>query len=480
MTDEIVKLFNLEAEQALLGAMLVNNEAFDKVNGMIRDDHFYEPVHQRIYKTIADGINRGEMIDPIRVKHIFENDDGLKDVGGPKYLVRLAGSAATIINAPDYAKTVLDLALRRNLRKALKLIADDAADIFDNNDISDVIDGIEAKLAEVIEDMSATKGSIIDVEFAVNEALEMINNADQEGNTDGISTGIAALDEIIGGFYATDLIIIGGRPGMGKTTLLTNFIRAIIEAGFRTVFFSLEMASKQIVTRMLSDLVLKHYGQKIAYSQARKGRISIGDKETMCRAGEYLQDLPLLIDDSSNISISRLRTSVKRLKKRFENTDKPLRIVAIDYLGLMKADDRYRGHKVHELEEVTKGLKALAKESEVTILLLCQLSRGLESRENKRPMLSDLRDSGSIEQDADAVFFCYSDSYYLEQTLQGISAGHRDYFDLTNKLNDANGKFELIVAKQRNGPRGVTAHLDISLECSAIRDRFEQSEMEYD
>jgi len=480
---------NLEAEQALLGSILVNNEAAQKVQGFLEPEHFFEPVHGRIYESVLKLVDKNQIADPVKLKPYFQNDEALTDVGGAQYLVRLAASAATIINAEDYGRTIYDLAMRRSLIQIGEQMVNDAYDAPIDTEASEQISDAEKQLYDLAE-LGQTDSGAQTFSKALKAAVENIENAYRDPDSlSGVTTGLTKLNEKIGGLHDSDLMILAGRPAMGKTALATNIAFNAAERfaqdrlagidperskGAVVCFFSLEMSADQLAARILSDIANRyHDGPNPIQSHAmRQGKLSQAEFEAIARAAIALEDTPLFIDDTPALTISALRNRARRLKRQHN-----LGLVIVDYLQLLRGSSKSGGHenRVQEVSEITRGLKSLAKELHVPVLALSQLSRGVEQRENKRPMLSDLRESGSIEQDADMVMFVFREEYYKEKD----EPGHTDqekHLAWQAEMNSLYGKAELIIGKQRHGPVG-TIQLQFEKEFTRFSDLAEEDHL---
>jgi replicative DNA helicase len=449
---------NIEAEQALLGAILVNNDAFYRVSDFLKSSHFYEPLHRKIYEVAADLIRMGKMANPVTIKTFLPADEKVGDMTVAQYLARLAAGAVTIINAADYGRAIYDLATRR----ALITVGEDMVNIAYDAPVDmppqDQIEDAERRLFELAETGRYDGGfeSFVD---AVKTAVDMANAAYmRDGGLSGIASGFRDLDRRMGGLQPSDLVIIAGRPGMGKSSLATNMAFHIANAyepapqadgSFKAAnggvvgLFSLEMSSEQLATRIISEQT------EIPSSKIRRGEITETDFEKLVGCAQMMQKLPLYIDSTGGISIAQLAARCRRLKRQ-----RGLDVVIIDYIQLMTGSSRRANeNRVQEITEITTGLKALAKELNVPVIALSQLSRQVESREDKRPQLSDLRESGSIEQDADVVLFVYREEYYLKNREPKF--GSEEYIKWEGEMTEARGKAEIIIAKQRHGPTGM-------------------------
>ena len=455
---------NFEAEQALLGAILVNNAAHDRVSDFLEPSHFYDPLHQRIYEVATRLIAAGKQATPITLKTFFENLEPIDATTTvPQYLGRLAADAATIINAREYARTVHDLATRRQLI----LIGEDVVNAAYDSPVDfppkEQIAEAEARLYALAEIDKYGQG-FQNFNQALTNAVEMANSAYQrEGGLSGIATRFAAIDAKLGGLQASDLVILAGRPSMGKTALATNIALNVARARFQSLsarrdvppedashdggvvgFFSLEMSAEQLATRILSEQA------GIPSEKIRRGMISESEFKQLVTASQDMAAIPLFIDQTGGLSIAQLAARARRLKRQHG-----LGLIIVDYLQLMTGTARRGDNRVQEVSEITTGLKALAKELNVPVLALSQLSRAVENREDKRPQLADLRESGSIEQDADVVLFVYREEYYLERLKP--QEGTAEFQDWMAKMQLVSGRAEVIISKQRHGPIGTVA-----------------------
>ncbi len=448
---------NIEAEQALLGAILVNNEVFDRVAAVIDTHHFYDPVHGRIYETMKRRIQKNMQATPVTLKTFLEDDEGLKEVGGPNYLVRLAGAAISIASARDYAQTVYDLAIRRDLMRIGEEIRYKAAHVDVESEPREQIVDAEQQLYKLAE-TGKYEGGFKSFLAASVEAIHVANAAYmRDGGLAGIPTELIDLDKKLGGLHPSDLLILAGRPSMGKTTLATNIAFNVAKAfregekpdgtvgaveGGRVGFYSLEMSAEQLATRILSEAA------RVPSEKIRRGDMEEEEFQRLVEASRELERMPLYIDDTPALPISTLAARARRLKRQHG-----LDLLVIDYLQLVRPATA-KDSRVNEVSEITQGLKAIAKELNIPVIALSQLSRQVESREDKRPQLSDLRESGSIEQDADVVMFVFREEYYKERE----KPGEHD-IEATMKwqevMEQVAGKAEVIIGKQRHGPIGT-------------------------
>ena len=446
--------YNLEAEQALLGAILVNNEAIDRVSTFLKPGHFFDALHARIYEAASKLILSGKRATPITLKTFFQADPPADDLPVPQYLGRLAANATTIINAEDYGRTVYDLAIRRDLIEIGETMVNTAFDSPIDATPSVQIEDAEQKLFELAETGKYGTG-FQPFTAAMTDAIDIAANAFQrDGGLSGLATGFVDLDFKMGGLQPSDLIIVAGRPAMGKTALATNIAYHVAKNyradsdsrraldGAVVGFFSLEMSAEQLATRIISEQA------EIPSEQIRRGRINSADFDRLLEVSQELQHLPLYIDQTGGISVAQLAARARRLKRQ-----RGLGCIVVDYLQLLSGSSRRAAEgRVQEVTEITTGLKALAKELHVPVLAVSQLSRQVEQREDKRPQLSDLRESGSIEQDADVVLFVYREEYYLENREPAPNT--EEHAKWRTNIENAHGKAEVIIGKQRHGPTG--------------------------
>ncbi|MDE3078629.1 MAG: replicative DNA helicase [Paracoccaceae bacterium] len=447
---------NIEAEQQLLGAILTNNDIFDRISSLVRAEHFYEPVHRRIFEVAAARIQKNALASPVTIKAFLDDDAGLKELGGAAYLARLAGGAIAAYAARDYAQMIYDLAVRRELIALGQDIAAKAGKIDVASEPKDQIIEAEQKLYKLGEQGVAERGFQSFLK-AVTDAVNVANAAyRRDGGLAGISTGLVDLDKKLGGLHPSDLLILAGRPSMGKTSLATNIAFNIAKAykrgrlpdggegaveGGAVGFFSLEMSAEQLAARVLSEAA------EVPSEQIRRGDMTEAEFRRFVEAAKSLESCPLYIDDTPALPISQVAARARRLKRTHG-----LDVLMIDYLQLLKGTSK--DNRVQEVSEITQGLKAIAKELNIPVIALSQLSRQVENRDDKRPQLSDLRESGSIEQDADVVMFVYRDEYYREREKPG-----EDNLEAMAKWQEAmervHGKAEVIIGKQRHGPIGT-------------------------
>ena len=450
---------NIEAEQALLGAILVNNAVQDRVSSFLEPEHFYDPLNARIFETIGRLIYMGKQATPITLRTFFENEENIvDDLTVPQYLARLAANATSIINVEAYGRTILEDAIRRNLILIGENMVNDAYQADIEEPPNRQIELAEQRLYEIAENNKFGKG-FVSFGDALVDAIEMANAAyERDGGLSGLSTGLRDLDQRMGGLQSSDLIVLAGRPSMGKTALATNIAFNVANAHrsetgedgvVRTIdggivgFFSLEMSSEQLATRIVSEQA------EIQSQKIRRGMINRDEFEKLYQVSKKLDAIPLYIDESGGISIAQLAARARRLKRRHG-----LDLIVVDYLQLLSGSSKRSDNRVQELTEITTNLKALAKELEVPIIALSQLSRQVENREDKRPQLSDLRESGSIEQDADVVMFVYREEYYIERA-QPAENKHEEHQTWVLEMDRVSGIGEIIIGKQRHGPTGT-------------------------
>jgi replicative DNA helicase len=470
---------NIEAEQALLGAILVNNEALYRVSDFLEARHFFEPVHQNIYEIAGSLIRVGKIANPVTLKTFLPADVDIAGLTVNQYLARLAAEATTVINAEDYGRTIYDLFIRRSLivigEDMVNVAFDAPVDFAPREQIEDA----ERRLYDLAE-TGKYDGGFQRFASALTTAVDMAARAYQrDGRLSGLATGLDDLDRMMGGLQHSDLVILAGRPGMGKTALATNIAYNIARAWrgdvrpdghIETVnggiigFFSLEMSAEQLATRIISEQT------DVASYRIRRGEIDPSDFDRIAAVAREMEAIPLYIDETGGLSIAQLAARARRLKRQ-----RGLDLLVIDYLQLLQGSSRRAAEgRVQEVTEITTGLKALAKELNVPILALSQLSRQVESRDDKRPQLSDLRESGSIEQDADVVLFVFREEYYLKN--KEPRAGTDEHFKWQTDMESVHGKAELIIGKQRHGPTG-TVQLQFKADVTRFSNLADESRL---
>jgi replicative DNA helicase len=449
---------NIEAEQALLGAILVNNEAFYRVSDFLQPAHFFEPLHQKLFELAGSLIRAGKVATPVTLKTFLPADLDVAGLTASQYLARLAAEATTVINAEDYGRTIYDLAIRRSLivigEDMVNVAFDAPVDLAPQDQIEDA----ERRLYELAE-TGRYDGGFQRFASALTTAVDMAAHAYQrDGKLSGLATGLKDLDRMMGGLQPSDLVIIAGRPGIGKTSLATNIAYNIAHAwrgevkpdgriatvdGGIVGFFSLEMSAEQLATRIISEQ------SGIPSHRIRRGDIKTSDFDRIVDVAREMEVLPLYIDQTGGLSIAQLAARARRLKRQ-----RGLDLLVVDYIQLLQGSSRRAMEgRVQEVTEITTNLKALAKELNVPVVALSQLSRQVENREDKRPQLSDLRESGSIEQDADVVMFVFREEYYLAN--KEPRAGTPEHDKWRTDMDAVHGKAEVIIGKQRHGPTGT-------------------------
>ena len=456
---------NVEAEAALLGALMIDNRLVEDVQLKLRSDHYFEPLHGRIYDAILRMTDKNMVANPVTLRPMFEADEAMREVGGPAYLAQLTGSGAAIIGARDFAQQIYDLALLRSLVAVGRDMVEGALDTSEEVAPLSQIERAEGELYRVAE-QGGGEGKVKSFGEATKLAIEQAERAlNSGGHLSGVTTGIDGINSKIGGLHRSDLLILAGRPGMGKSSLATNMAFAAAQrfvrdqedgidpaksAGAPVAIFSLEMSADQLATRILSE------ESGISSENLRMGKISQQEFRQLARAAADLQTLPLYIDDTPGLTIAALRTRARRLKRQ-----KGIGMVVIDYLQLLQGSGKSSSeNRVQEISEISRGLKQLAKELDLPVLALSQLSRAVEQREDKRPQLSDLRESGSIEQDADIVMFIYREDYYVasrepKRPMDGDDAKIFEAYEQWQRdMERVYGTAELLIAKQRHGATG--------------------------
>lgn len=469
--DEAVLPANIEAEAAFLGACLIDNRVLEDLPVALLPVHFYEPIHGRIFEKIQSVTTNNLLANPVTLKPYFEADEAMRALGGPGYLAQLTGSGASLIGARDFARQIYDLALLRELVSVGRTLVERATDTSETLDPRAQIEDAESALYRVAGG-DAEMGQARSLGQAVTVAIAGVEKAlNSGGSLSGVTTGLVSLNAKIGGLHQSDLLILGGRPGMAKTSLATNIAFAAAERwqrdkdagipddknmGAKAVFFSLEMSADQLATRILAEQA------RISSEALRMGRISHSEFDQLTEAAARLHELPLFIDDTPALTIAALRTRARRLNRKHG-----IGLVIVDYLQLLQGSSKSGDNRVQEISEISRGLKTLAKELNVPVLALSQLSRAVESRDDKRPQLSDLRESGSIEQDADMVLFLFREEYYIlsrepKRPIEGDDVKvYDDHAKWAAELDRVAGISELIVAKQRHGSTGkVRLHFE--------------------
>ncbi|MEC8726723.1 MAG: replicative DNA helicase [Pseudomonadota bacterium] len=456
---------NTEAEMGLLGAILENNRAYEKVAEFLRPDHFFDPLHGRIFTAISMLVERGQQANPTTLKNVVDTEE-FEEIGGHKYLAELAGATFSVINVKDYGRLIYDLFLRRQLIELGTDVVNHAYSHDPDDSATLQIEGAEQHLYDLATN-GDYEGGFQSFAESIRDAVDMAAIAfNRDGALGGVPTKFRQLDLLLGGLHKSDLIVLAGRPAMGKTALATNIAFNVANLTDTVIddqgnekpiddpvvgFFSLEMSAEQLASRILAE------GAQIASDKIRKGELNQTEFDRLVQTSQKLQKAPLYIDDTPALSVSALRTRARRLKRQHG-----LGLIVVDYLQLLQSSGVSRDqNRVQEISEITRGLKTLAKELEVPVIALSQLSRAVEQREDKRPQLSDLRESGTIEQDADVVMFIYREEYYLQRAEPSRRADettekmNERYMMWEEAMTSVRGLAEVIVAKQRHGPTGT-------------------------
>ena len=454
---------NIEAEQAVIGSILVTNEIFDEISTIISSKNFYDPMHQKIFGAVENLIYKGLLANPITLKNYFENEKDELNV--PEYLVKITKFSTSTRQATEYSKIIYDMFVRRELIKISEQTIDTAKLNDLNTNGQTIIENSERLLFDLAE-KGSFNSSLIKFDDAMKQTIEMASAAykNEEGIV-GVPTGLKDLDDRLGGLHQSDLIVIAGRPSMGKTALATNIAfyaaQKLLDNGKKSsiAFFSLEMSSEQLSTRILAEQ------SRIKSNDIRRGRISDEQFDKFIETSKNISELPLYIDETPAISIAAMSNRARRIKRLFG-----LEMIVVDYIQLMKGSFNNKDGRVQEISEITQGLKAIAKELSVPVIALSQLSRAVEQRDDKKPQLSDLRESGSIEQDADVVMFVYREAYYLERKEpRPATVEHAEW---QAKMNEITNLAEIIIGKQRHGPTG-----NVMLEFEAMFTKFKDTQI---
>jgi len=436
---------NVEAEQSVIGSILVTNEIFDEINTIISNINFYDPMHQKIFNAIESMIYKGMLANPITLKSYFENEKDELNI--PEYLVKITKFSTSVRQSIEYSKIIYDMFVRRELIKISEQIIDSAKENDLESNGQSIIENSEKLLYDLAE-KGSFNSSLVKFDDAMKQTIEMASAAyKNEGGIVGVPTGLRDLDDKLGGLHQSDLVIIAGRPSMGKTSLATNIAfnaaRNVLNNGSKSsvAFFSLEMSSEQLSTRIISEQA------RIGSNDIRRGRISDEQFDQFLETSKNISELPLFIDETPAISIAAMSNRARRIKRLYG-----LDLIVVDYIQLMKGSFNNKDGRVQEISQITQGLKAIAKELGVPVLALSQLSRQVEQRDDHKPQLSDLRESGSIEQDADVVMFVYREGYYLQRKEpREATVEHAEW---QAKMNEVAHLAEIIIGKQRHGPIG--------------------------
>ena len=457
---------NIEAEQAVIASILVSNDIYDEISPILDSQKFFDPIHAKLYETIEKLISKGLLANPITLKNHFENNEGLKELGGQEYIIKITKFSTSTKQAVDYANIVQEMHLRRELIKISQSVLDEAST---NNDLGStgetIIQNAEKSLFDLAE-RGHFNQSFMKFESALKQTIDMAKSAYQnEDGLVGVPTGLTDLDSRLGGLHKQDLVIIAGRPSMGKTALATNIAfyaaKNIEKKGTKSTvaFFSLEMSSEQLSTRILSEQ------SRIRSNDIRRGKVSEKEFEQFIETSKNIFELPLYIDETPAVTIATISNRSRRIKRLFG-----LDLIIVDYIQLMRSGKKMEFNRVQEISEITQGLKALAKELDVPVLALSQLSRQVEHRDDKKPQLADLRESGSIEQDADVVMFVFREAYYLERKEPTL--GSIEHAEWQQKMDEISSLAEIMISKQRHGPTG-----NVKVEFEAMYTKFKDLEI---
>ena len=452
---------NIEAEQAVIASILVSNDIYDEITSILDSQKFFDPIHVKLYETIETLISKGLLANPITLKNHFENNEGLKELGGQEYLIKITKFSTSVKQAIDYANIVQEMHVRRELIKISQSVLDEVST---NSDVGTsgetIIQNTEKSLFDLAE-RGHFNQSFMKFDSALKQTIDMAKSAYQnEEGLVGVPTGLTELDSRLGGLHKQDLVIIAGRPSMGKTALATNIAfhaaKNIEKKGSKSTiaFFSLEMSSEQLSTRILSEQ------SRIRSNDIRRGKVSEKEFEQFIETSKNISELPLYIDETPAITIAAISNRSRRIKRLFG-----LELIVVDYIQLMKSSGKKEYNRVQEISEITQGLKALAKELNVPVLALSQLSRAVEHRDDKKPQLADLRESGSIEQDADVVMFVFREAYYLQNKEPTV--GSIEHAEWQTKMNEISHLADIMISKQRHGPTG-----NVKVEFEAMYTKF--------
>jgi replicative DNA helicase len=452
---------NIEAEQAVIASILVSNDIYDEISPIIDSHKFFDPIHAKIFETITNLIDKGLLANPITLKNHFENNQGLQELGGQEYLIKITKFSTSVKQTIDYANIIQEMHVRRELIKISESVLDKATGDSDSSTSGEeMIQNAEKSLFDLAE-RGHFNQSFMKFENALKQTIDMAKSAYQnEEGIVGVPTGLTDLDSRLGGLHKQDLIIIAGRPSMGKTALATNIAfhaaKNIENKGLKSTvaFFSLEMSSEQLSTRILSEQ------SRIRSNDIRRGKVSETEFEKFIETSKNIFELPLYIDETPAITIAAISNRSRRIKRLFG-----LELIIVDYIQLMRSGRKMEFNRVQEISEITQGLKALAKELNVPVLALSQLSRQVEQRDDKKPQLADLRESGSIEQDADVVMFVFREAYYLERKEPTL--GSIEHAEWRQKMDEISTLADILIGKQRHGPTG-----NVKVEFEAMYTKF--------
>jgi replicative DNA helicase len=466
LPSERVAPHNIELEQALLGAVMINNDAFHRVSDFLEPSHFYELVHQRIFEIAAGLLRAGKPATPITIKSFLLEDIGIVGMTASQYLARLAAEATTVINAPDYGREIYELAARRSLINIGEEMCTAAYASGPDTCVRQIASGVIEALDGIVASRADAHLARVSIGDSAETAMERLSIAMQNpGRLDGLSWGLRSIDKQTGGLCAGQMTIVAGRPSMGKTAWMTSTAMKVAKSEHPVVFFSLEMAAEPLTDRILADLAYDRE-RPISYADMRTGALSAAEFDRLDDAARLLRKVPLVIEQQPALSVAQISVRARKHQQSLERNGQTLGLIIVDHLQHVRPSAEYRGRRVDEVTQISRDLAALAKELHVPVVVCAQLSRQVEGRDDKRPQLSDLRDSGSIEQDADVVIFLYREAYYLERLAcdDPVEEDKR-----LARLFEVRNRLELIIAKQRNGPIGIqTVFFDAA--CNHIDD----------
>jgi replicative DNA helicase len=445
VTDTAQPPHNVEAEQQLLGALLCNNGVYERVAAIVKPEHFYDPVHARIFETIIGHVQRDQIATPVTLRAFFDDDPGLAELGGLAYLVRLAGAAISLFACADYARLIYDLAVRRELILTLQ---DSLAAAYDPDKPTDAIVGaIETfQLGQEARD----DGKVVSLRAAVTSAFRDMSEAYQNGEVPGVKTGLRGVDDLLGSLRKGNMIVLAGRPSMGKSAVALQIAMNAARAGHGVGFASREMTPEELAARAMSEATARA-GRGVKYVDAVRGDVDESQMRALIAGAKDVAELPIYFMPPTTSTVGGVLASARRLVRKFAGEKRSLDLLVLDYIQIMEAASKSGRNEI--VTEISGATKALARVLDIPVLALAQLSRGVEGREDKRPLLSDLRDSGAIEQDADAVIFCYREEYYLQRS-QPPEHDIEKRMLWSQSLANCAGCVDLIVAKQRMGPTG--------------------------
>jgi replicative DNA helicase len=456
---------NIEAEQELLGAILINNEALGVVERLIEPEHFFEPIHQQIYGVTATLIGAGKLATPVTLKDYLPGDLDIVGMSLNQYLAKLCAEATTVIHAADHAKVIRDLAHRRAMiaiGEELQAVASESPVDFSPDMLAQ--QAIE-HLDEIVTARTETKVPRVSIGDAAAQAVHQMSAVRaRDGAIAGITTGLKTLDNRTDGLHRGEFWLMAGRPGMGKSGLMESSALKTADAGYNGLIFSLEMGSSSLGSRAIADLLYQS-NDPVSYWEITRGELADSQVQTVVDAARHLRNYNLLIESQPSLTVSQIAVGVRKHARALERQGKMLDVVYVDHIHIIKPNDRYRGNRTAEITEISGALKALAKELNVAVVGLAQLNRSVEGRDNKRPTMADLRDSGSLEQDADLIVFLYREEYYLQTPCSDPNSEDRRIA----RLAEVRNKLELNIAKQRNGPTGPV-EIFFDAACNAARD----------